>query len=85
MSTIDVRDIFGNKTTINEFNNDNLSAGRIRQFSGKDEKHLWPHHKEDEIDRIVKKYGQATGYSKWQNEKHPVVVTFPRWVHHVVK
>ena len=31
-------------------------------------------HKEDAIDRLVKEYGQGTGYSQWQKEHYPVKV-----------
>lgn len=36
-------------------------------------KTLWPHHEEDNIDRIVKK----EKYSDWQNRKYATKVEFP--------
>lgn len=40
----------------------------------KKQKTLWPQHKENEIDEIVKAYGQGTGYAKWQNKVYRTTV-----------
>lgn len=63
-------DIYGNRTYLN-VPQKKLSAGSVRQFDGID---IPRQHKEDNIDRIVKEYGQATGYAKWQKERYPVSV-----------
>ena len=73
MSSVDVRDIFGNKSR----KDDVISAGAVGQHDGRDtHKLLWPHHKEDKLDRIVKEYGQGTGYSEWQRKTYPVKVSY---------
>lgn len=67
---IEAKDIHGNKIYLNRPSS-KLSAGSVRQFDGID---IPRQHKEDNIDRIVKEYGQATGYAKWQKERYPVKV-----------
>ena len=66
-------DIYGNKTYLN-VPQKKLSAGSVKKFDGVDDSYTPPSHKEDNIDRIVKEYGQATGYAKWQKEHYPVKV-----------
>lgn len=50
-----------------------FSAADVNVRKATFSKALWPHHEEDEIDRIVKK----ERYSDWQNRKYPVKVSFP--------
>lgn len=69
-------DIYGNKTYLNVPQR-KLSAGSVKKFDGVDDSYTPPSHKEDNIDRIVKEYGQATGYAKWQKERYPVKVDIP--------
>ena len=66
-------DIYGNKTYLNVPQR-KLSAGSVKKFDGVNDSFIPPQHKEDNIDRIVKEYGQATGYAKWQKEHYPVKV-----------
>lgn len=66
-------DIYGNKTYLN-VPQKKLSAGSVKKFDGVDDSYTPPSHKEDNIDRIVKDYGQATGYARWQKEHYPVKV-----------
>lgn len=40
---------------------------------------IFPKHEEDNIDRIVKKYGQGSGYAKWQKERYPIRVDRTDW------
>ena len=70
---MEVNDIYGNKTYLN-VPQKKLSAGSVKQFDGINNSCTPPSHKEDNIDRIVKEYGQATGYAKWQKEHYPVKV-----------
>ena len=65
-------DIYGNKMYFNT--PQKLSAGKVKKFDGINDVYIPPQHKEDNIDRIVKEYGQATGYAKWQKERYPVKV-----------
>lgn len=67
---MEVNDIYGNKTYLN-VPHKKLLAGSVRQFDGID---IPRQHKEDNIDRIVKDYGQGTGYAEWQKEHYPVKV-----------
>lgn len=71
-SNYTVRDIFGTGHVKEQ------SAAQTPKDDGKEDrvnqKTLWPTHKEDNIDRICKEYGQGTGYAKWQNERYPVKV-----------
>ena len=69
-------DIYGNKTYLN-VPQKKLSAGSVKKFDGVNDVYIPPQHKEDNIDRIVKEYGQATGYAKWQKEHYPVKVDIP--------
>lgn len=73
---MEVNDIYGNKTYLN-VPQKKLSAGSVKKFDGIDDSYIPPQHKEDNIDRIVKEYGQATGYAKWQKEHYPVKVDIP--------
>lgn len=67
-------DIYGNRMYLN-VPQKKLSAGSVKKFDGvNDAYYIPPQHKEDNIDRIVKEYGQATGYAKWQKERYPVKV-----------
>ena len=65
---MDVREIF----QVNE--NRKVNSDMISPYS----KPLWPQHQRDKIDDIVCKYGQGTGYAKWQKERYPVYVSFKR-------
>ena len=73
MNNVDVRSIFEEKKI-----KDEISAADVKKTEGISgtykNKGIWPHHKEDNLDRIVKQYGQSTGYSKWQKEKYAVKV-----------
>ena len=69
-------DIFGEKTYLNVPSR-KLSAGSVKKFDGVNDMYIPPQHKEDNIDVIVKKYGQGTGYAKWQKERYPVKVDIP--------
>ena len=73
-STI-ANDIFGNKVPLNVPQR-KLSAGSVKKFDGVDDVYIPKQHQEDNIDRIVKQYGQGTGYAKWQKERYPVKVDF---------
>ena len=73
---MEVNDIYGNKTYLN-VPQKKLSAGSVKKFDGIDDSYIPPQHKEDGIDRIVKEYGQAIGYAKWQKEHYPVKVDIP--------
>lgn len=66
-------DIYGNKTYLN-VPQKKLSAGSVKKFDGINDVYIPPQHKEDNIDRIVKEYGQGTGYAKWQKEHYKVNV-----------
>ena len=66
-------DIYGNKIPLNVPQR-KLSAGSVRKFDGIDDIYVPKQHQEDGIDRIVKQYGQGTGYAKWQKERYPVKV-----------
>lgn len=72
---MEVSDIFGNKTYLNVPHKKELSASSVKSFEGVDKSYVPPKHKEDKIDRIVKEYGQATGYAKWQKEHYPIKVS----------
>lgn len=52
------------------------SAASVGKFDGTD---IWipKQHETDAIDKIVKEYGQGTGYAKWQKERYPVRVDIP--------
>lgn len=69
-------DIYGNKTYLNVPQR-KLSAGSVKKFDGVNDSFIPPQHKEDSIDRIIKEYGQGTGYAKWQKERYPVKVDIP--------
>lgn len=69
---MEVSDICGNKTYLNR--PQKLSAGSVKRSEGIDRSYVPPTHREDNIDRIVKEYGQATGYAKWQKEHYPIKV-----------
>lgn len=69
-------DIYGNRTYLN-VPQKKLSAGSVKKFDGVNDVYIPPKHKEDGIDRIVKEYGQATGYAKWQKKRYPVKVDIP--------
>lgn len=65
----DVSDIFGNVSEIQS----PKSAGSIKKKVGvSEDRHTWAYsrHREDAIDKIVKEYGQGTGYSRWQQERY---------------
>lgn len=51
-----------------------FSAADTGKFDGTNDIWIPKQHTEDNIDRIVKKYGQGTGYAKWQKERYPVKV-----------
>ena len=71
---VECSDICGNKIVIQNPKKVG-TAGKAKQMEGvKTVSWLDCNHKEDNIDRIVKEYGQGTGYAKWQNEKYPVKV-----------
>ena len=76
-------DIYGNKTYLN-VPQKKLSAGSVKKFDGIDDTYIPPQHKEDNIDRIVKEYGQATGYAKWQKEHYPVKVDISALQAHIM-
>lgn len=66
-----VTDIFGNVTEIPSPKK--ASAGSIKKKVGvSGDRYTWAYskHKEDAIDKIVKEYGQGTGYSRWQQERY---------------
>lgn len=70
-----VRDIFGNLAAKRDVMND-ISAADVDEMEGRRPayyKPIWPHHKEDDIDRIVKK----EPYSEWQKRKYATKVEFP--------
>ena len=73
MSSIDVRDIFGDRAK----KDDVLSAGGTSKREGMHySKLIYPQHKEDKIDKITKEYGQGTGYAEWQKKTYPVKVSY---------
>lgn len=76
-------DIYGNKTYLN-VPQKKLSAGSVKKFDGVNDVYIPPQHKEDNIDHIVKEYGQATGYAKWQKEHYPVKVDISLLQSHIM-
>lgn len=74
-SNVTVREIFGDSQARHKAPK-SVSAADIHADDGiKYPKLIYPEHKKDKIDEIVIKYGQGTGYAKWQKERYPVIAT----------
>ena len=68
----DARDIFGDRIKVQGKRHG--SAGSAKQREGISVSYSKASHKEDNIDKIVKEHGQATGYAEWQKERYSVKV-----------
>jgi len=75
--SVNVRDIFGNIQAKKDAMGD-ASGADILKSERKIWKPMWPRHKEDNIDKIVKEQAKkGLTYADWQKERYRTKVDFP--------
>ena len=75
--SVNVRDIFGDIQAKKDAMRD-ASGADILKSERKIWKPMWPRHKEDNIDRIVKEQAKkGLTYADWQKEKYRTKVDYP--------
>jgi len=77
--SVNVRDIFGNIQAKKDAMRDASGADILKsERKASYYKCIWPHHKEDNIDRIVKEQAKkGLTYADWQKERYRTKVDFP--------
>ena len=76
---VSVKEIFEKKKTETELDKESVKEfGSAADYNGYGHRDIYPHHQEDNIDRICKEmHAHGKAYSDWQKEKYPVTVKFP--------